>query len=305
LSLTGAETEEAMKIVQTDEIPLKRGLEYRGGTFHGRVMVEGAPGTLDNFQISFGQMGGDFNSPRHRHNFEQIRYQLEGVLDYGRDGKLTAGMVGYFPEAVYYGPQSQDPSIDCRTIVLQFGGASGSGYLSQAEVKAGMEELKAEGEFKDGVFRRRADVEGKRNMDGYQAIWEHANGRPMVYPKPRYPQPIFMDPTNYEWVPVAGASGVAEKLLGVFTERRSEAGFLRLDAGARYTARGKGVYVVIRGEGSVADQPIRSLTTVYLDAGESVTFTARSETELLHFGLPDLTGLRMPVHEHVPAEAAE
>jgi hypothetical protein len=294
-----------MKIVQTDEIPLKRGLEHRGGIFHGRIMVEGAPGALDNFQLSFGQMGGDFNSPRHRHNFEQIRYQLEGVLDYGRDGKLVAGMVGYFPEAVYYGPQSQDPSIPCKTIVLQFGGASGSGYLSQAEVQKGMQALKQEGEFKDGVFRRRSDVEGKRNMDGYQAIWEHANERPMVYPKPRYPQPIFMDPNNYEWVPVAGAPGVSEKLLGVFTERRSESSFLRLDAGASFTGRGKGVYVVTRGTGTVGDQPMRALTTIYLDAGETVTFTASEPTELLHFGLPDLAGLRMPVYDQVPAEAAE
>jgi hypothetical protein len=294
-----------MKIVQTDEIPLKRGLEHRGGTFHGRIVVEGEPGALDNFQLSYGQMGGDFNSPRHRHNFEQIRYQLEGVLDYGRDGKLVAGMVGYFPEAVYYGPQSQDPGINCKTIVLQFGGASGSGYLSQAEVKAGMEELRGEGEFKDGVFRRRADVEGKRNMDGYQAIWEHVNERPMVYPKPRYPQPIFMDPANYEWVPVEGQRGVSEKLLGVFTERRSEASLFRLEAGASFTARGKGVYVVTRGGGSVADQPLRALTTVYLEPGETVTFTAREATELLHFGLPNLAGVRMPVHDQVPAEAAE
>jgi hypothetical protein len=249
-----------MKIVQTDEIPLRRGLEHRGGTFHGRIMVEGEPGALDNFQLSFGQMGGDFNSPRHRHNFEQIRYQLEGMLDYGRDGKLVAGMVGYFPEAVYYGPQSQDPAIACKTIVLQFGGASGSGYLSRAEVHAGMQALEAEGEFKDGVFRRRADVAGKRNLDGYQAIWEHVNGRPMAYPKPRYPQPIFMDPSNYDWVPVEGAPGVFEKLLGVFTERRSEAGFVRLEAGASFTARGKGVYVVTRGAGSVEGAPIRALT---------------------------------------------
>jgi hypothetical protein len=294
-----------MKIVQTDEIPLKRALEHRGGIFHGRVMVEGAPGALDNFQLSFGQMGGDFNSPRHRHNFEQIRYQLEGVLDYGRDGKLVAGMVGYFPEAVYYGPQSQDPNIACKTIVLQFGGASGSGYLSQAEVKAGMEELKSEGEFKDGIFRRRADVEGKRNMDGYQAIWERANGRAMVYPKPRYPQPIFMDPTNYEWVPVDGQSGVHEKLLGVFTERRSEASFFHIDANARFTAQGKGVYVVTRGAGTVGDKPLRALTTVYLEAGETVTFTATEPTELLHFGLPNLAGVRMPAYDQVPAEAAE
>ena len=239
-----------MKIVQTDEIPLKRALEHRGGIFHGRVMVEGTPGELDNFQISYGQMGGDFNSPRHRHNFEQIRYQLEGVLDYGRDGKLVQGMVGYFPEGVYYGPQSQDPSINCKTIVLQFGGASGSGYLSQAEVKAGMEELKSEGEFKDGVFRRRADVEGKRNLDGYQAIWEHVNDRPMIYPKARYPQPIFMDPATYDWVPVEGAPGVSEKLLGVFTERRSEVGQVWIEAGASYTAGGKGIYLVVRGAGT-------------------------------------------------------
>jgi hypothetical protein len=294
-----------MQIVQTDEIPLKRGLEHRGGIFHGRIMVEGTPGTLDNFQVSFGQMGGDFNSPRHRHNFEQIRYQLEGVLDYGRDGKLVQGMVGYFPEAVYYGPQSQDPSISCKTIVLQFGGASGSGYLSQAEVKAGMEELKAEGEFRDGIFRRRADVEGKRNMDGYQAIWERVNGRQMVYPKPRYPQPIFMDPANYEWVPVEGSPGVAEKLLGVFTERRSETSLLRIDAGASYTARGKGIYVVVRGGGSVGGKEMRTLTTVYLERGETATFEAREPTELLHFGLPDLNGVRMPEHDRMPAEAAE
>ena len=294
-----------MKIVQTDEIPLKRALEYRGGIFHGRVMVEGTPGALDNFQLSFGQMGGDFNSPRHRHNFEQIRYQLEGVLDYGRDGKLVQGMVGYFPEGVYYGPQSQDPNINCRTIVLQFGGASGSGYLSQAEVKAGMEELKAFGEFKDGVFRRRDGVEGKRNLDGYQVIWEHVNERPMAYPKPRYPQPIFMHPETYDWVPIEGAPGVSEKLLGVFTERRSEGGLIKLEAGAVYTARGKGVYVVVRGAGTVGDRTMRALTTSYLDPGETVTFAAREATELLHFGLPNLAGVRMPVHDQVPAEAAE
>jgi hypothetical protein len=127
----------------------------------------------------------------------------------------------------------------------------------------------------------------------------------MAYPKPRYPQPIFMDPANYEWVPVAGSPGVSEKPLGVFTERRSEAGFVRLDAGARFTAAGKGVYVVTRGSGSVNGQTLRALTTIYVDAGETVTFAAQEETELLHFGLPNLAGLRMPSHEQVHVEAAE
>jgi hypothetical protein len=127
----------------------------------------------------------------------------------------------------------------------------------------------------------------------------------MAYPKPRYPQPIFMDPANYEWVPVEGSPGVSEKPLGVFTERRSEAGFVRLVSGARFAARGKGVYVVTRGSGSVDGQPLRALTTIYVDAGETVAFAAQEETELLHFGLPNLAGLRMPEHEQVHVEAAE
>jgi hypothetical protein len=127
----------------------------------------------------------------------------------------------------------------------------------------------------------------------------------MVYPKPRYPQPIFMDPANYEWVPVEGAPGVAEKLLGVFTERRSEAGLVKLDAGASYVARGKGVYVVTRGAGVVGGEPLRPLTTLYLGPGETATVTAREETELLHFGLPNLAGLREPLQAAARSRSAE
>jgi hypothetical protein len=98
---------------------------------------------------------------------------------------------------------------------------------------------------------------------------------------------------------------VCEKPLGVFTERRSEAGFFKLDAGASFTARGKGVYVVTRGAGTAGGEPLRALTTVYVDAGETVTFSGQEDIELLHFGLPNLAGLRMPAHEQVHVEAAE
>ena len=50
---------------------------------------------------------------------------------------------------------------------------------------------------------------------------------------------------------------------------------------------------------------LRALTTIYVDAGETVTFAAQEATELLHFGLPKLAGLRMPSHEQVHVEAAE
>src|SRR5207302_5332738 len=171
-------------------------------------------------------------------NFEQIRFQLAGISDYGRTGKLTEGMVGYYPEGVAYGPQTQKSGESAATVTLQFGGASGNGYLSRDDVKAGMDALKQFGEFKDGVFFRRDGKPGKRNMDAYQAIWEHVNQRPMVYPKPRYATPILMEPAHYEWVPVEGARGAFEKLLGVFTERRNEMGFIKIEAGAAYPAKG-------------------------------------------------------------------
>ena len=280
-----------MKIVQGDELQWERGLEYRGGIFHFKRLLEGETTGIDNFQLSLGRPGGGFYSPRHHHNFEQVRFQLEGELDFARDGKMKAGMVGYFPEGMFYGPQSQEPDSTPLTIVLQMGGASGSGYLSRKEVKAGMDALSSEGEFKDGVFRRRQDIPGKRNVDGYQAIWEYVNKRPMVYPKPRYSRPFMMNPAHYEWLPVEGAPGLSEKFLGTFTERRSTARMVRLDPGASFEAQGRSLYFVIDGQGTVGSDVLQRFTTTYLAKGERVRFAATAPVEMLHLGMPDLTGL--------------
>jgi hypothetical protein len=292
-----------MKIVQGDELDWVRGLEHRGGTFHFRNLMEGEPGTIDNFQLSMGRNDKDFVSPRHRHNFDQIRVQVEGDLDFARDGKMTVGMVGFFPEGAHYGPQTSTSTA--MTYVLQFGGASGSGYLSRKEVKAGMDELRKYGTFEAGVYRRNEDVPGKRNMDGYEAIWSHVNGRDLQYPKPRYPGPIMMDRESFTWVPAPGHPGVSEKVLGVFTERRAEAGFLKLEAGSSYTGVGRSIYVTLSGQGRVADQPLRPVTTVFLDHGEHTPFTAEEATELLHLGLPDLRDLAARPDAYTPAVAAE
>ena len=63
-----------------------------------------------------------------------------------------------------------------------------------------MDELRKSGTFEAGVYRRNEGEPGKRNMDGFQAIWEHVNGRPLQFPKPRYAQPIMMDQAHYDWV---------------------------------------------------------------------------------------------------------
>ncbi len=291
-----------MKIVHVDEVPLLRGLEHRGGTFHSRTLVEGQPGTPGNFKFSLSWLGTDYSGPRHRHNFDQFRYMIEGESDYG-DGSLGPGMLGYYPEGVAYGPQVNKTPI--MGAVLQFGGASGSGYLLPKEVKAGMEELKAFGEFKDGIFHRREGVPGKRNMDGYQAIWEHVHGREMVYPKGRYDAPIFMDTANFAWAPVKGAPGVSEKLLGVWTERRAGAGLIKLEADARYEASGRGIYLVLSGRGACEGKNLFRYTTVFLERGETAHLQAQETTELLHYGLPDLADMNASADAAATAQAAE
>jgi hypothetical protein len=192
-------------------------------------------------------------------------------------------------------------------LVLQFGGASGSGYIGRDEQAALTAELRNLGEFKDGVFRRNDDVPGKRNLDGFQAIWEHAKQRPLTYPKPRYDAPVFMDPDNYDWLPVGETtetSGVMAKTLGVFTECQTMIRFLKLDAGAVYHAPGaRDVYFVLSGAGVANGEPWRHGTTIFVESGEDLRLEATSETEILHLRLPNLAPLK--AREDAALRAAE
>ena len=114
-----------MKIVQAEDVERRRGLEHRGGTFFSRTLVTGEPGSPGNFKLSISENGTDHHGPRHRHNFEQFRYMISGLADFSHDGKLKPGVLGYFPEGVFYGPQTNLENT--LLVVLQFGGASGSG----------------------------------------------------------------------------------------------------------------------------------------------------------------------------------
>lgn len=289
-----------MKVVQGDTLSEDARSSHRGGTVSYVRLLDGEPNTLDGYSLIVARTPGRF-SPRHRHNFEQFRLQLEGVADYGRTGKLKPGMIGYFPEGVHYGPQTQGE--DLAMLVLQCGGASGGGYLGREGEMTYAQELKAFGEFKDGVFRRKDGAPGKKNLDGYQAIWEHKNGRPMEYPKPRYNRPVFMDPENLNWTPVEGADGVSEKFLGVFTECRTRAAVVRIETGATFTTGGRrSIFLVRDGAGEVEGQPYRTFTTVFTEKGETAAFRAGTATTLLSVDLPDLSLLRSGEAE--PAAAA-
>ena len=66
-----------MKIVQGDQLEWVRGLEYCGGTFHFRNLMEGTSGAIDNFQqvtrrqeTSGSEISNTLTTPcgRHRHS---------------------------------------------------------------------------------------------------------------------------------------------------------------------------------------------------------------------------------------------
>lgn len=204
----------------------------RDGKLDQKFLLLGDDDSPNNYLLNVGLTGsGGWGTPRHRHNFDQIRYVLQGKYPASPHKIMGEGSVAYFPESVHYGPQDRPEGLEM--MVIQFGGASGSGFLSTPQREAANEALKAKGEFKNGIFTWIDEKGQKHNVDGATACYEEATGKKLVLAKPRYDDVIMMDPDAYEWNK-ASAHGVSTKLLGTFTERNINIGFIKLDAGAAY-----------------------------------------------------------------------
>jgi hypothetical protein len=223
-----------MRVSKAAETGSEKVGSMREGVLDQKHLLFGEDGSPNNYDLNMGLTGsGGWRTPRHRHNFDQIRYVIKGTLPYTETDVLEEGWVGYFPESVHYGPQERSEGL--RTMVLQCGGASGAGYLSVAQREAVNTELAKTGEFKKGLYHY-TDANGvPQTQDGSQAIFERAMGHKLEFATPRYTDVIAMNPAAYDWLP-QGDPGVWEKWLGSFTERNLRIGLLRLDAGAVYQA---------------------------------------------------------------------
>ncbi|HUB97763.1 MAG TPA: hypothetical protein VL993_17705 [Stellaceae bacterium] len=204
----------------------------------GRIVAKTFPldtgrlGVRMDFTWTF--LSKDYGTPRHRHNFDQIRYVLDGEFSAGT-GEINAGQCAYFPEGVYYGPQHQD--ADCLALILQFPGPSGAPYCTHQELDAARRELiAAGGRFKDGVYTRDLPDGHRYNKDSHAACYEHLTGRALEFPEGRFRQPVIMLPEAYRWRPDARFAGVERKHLGTFAENRTGLGLVRLLPGTRIPA---------------------------------------------------------------------
>ena len=252
-------------ICDTNEMPFE---EVRRGRVHmirrKRLPLDtGIPGVTMEYSLSVVPDG--YFTPRHRHNFDQIRYTLSGIQSTGL-GDLAAGECGYFPEGSYYGPQKQEGECEC--LVLQFQGASGEHLLSNEEMNATYEKLiKAGGKFENGVYKGFKPDGSPKNKDSYEAIWEAHEGRELTFRRRATATPVMMLRKNYRFWPDRKHPGVETKHLGTFSEartgialpapraRRRDSGGAQEDAELRYctTARsamtagrwGRGAYMFV------------------------------------------------------------
>ncbi|VTU25755.1 hypothetical protein H4CHR_01657 [Variovorax sp. PBS-H4] len=273
------------QVLNLSDLEIIERVHARGGKFRYYPLLSGKDGTAGNFFLQLSYTYSDFDSPRHRHNFDQVRVQLEGDADFSRDGVMKPGMVGYFPEGVFYGPQSiPGESI---TLVLQFGGASRSGYLSEAEFQRGIAELKETGTFERGVYKVAKPEGGTRNQDAYEAVWEHMNQRELRYPESRYDKPVFMRPDAAAWIPDPTARGVARKHLGTYSEAHTRLSQLALDAGAELPVPPNTIVFVLQGSGSTASGHWQARSSLYSGDGPS-SMHAEHATQLIQIELPRL-----------------
>jgi len=226
-----------MNIAHAETTPWGPVRTLRGGKLTFKELLAGNDASPTNFSLVLADTDLSFKSPRHRHNFDQVRITLQGSTNYGPRQNIEVGDIAYFPEGVHYGPQDQElVGRSSLAMVIQFGGASGNGYMSQRQARQAQRELEAHGRFEDGVFKReRGDAGGRVNQDAYEALWEHTNGRRIEYPRPRLTEPVHFRAANIPWMSVEDQPGASTKELGRFSERGIGITCLRLDAGALYS----------------------------------------------------------------------
>ncbi len=286
------------------DIPAEeRKTNARGGRFVFQRILEGPSGSPANFYLQLARTFKDFDSPRHRHNFDQVRLQLEGSVDFASNGKMTPGMIGYFPEGTRYGPQTS--TDDALVLVLQCGGASGNGYMSEDQFQYGVNHLKEQGEFRNGAYFRTGPDGKAETKDGYQAVWEFVNGRELEYPEERYHTPIMIYPDHFRWLPMPGNPGVEARRLGVFTEAETRIAIYKLAAGAKLAADEDSIYFALSGSGRTGDG-LRwlPLSTIYLERGEQAEFIAEMAAELFQIGMPKIAARREPARPKADARAS-
>ncbi len=280
----------AVKIVDSTEMQWIVFSEHRGKSPDFKRLLYGDAEAPDNFHLFLVKVRDDYAAPTHRHNFDQIRFILEGSFGFGESEEDVqhAGSVGYFPEGTYYTQRGEGPSL---TLLLQIGAGGKQGYMPQEGFVESERDLRERGyEFNKGIVTYTDKSGREQTIDSHQAIWENWAKTKVKFSEPRYQRPVLMNPENYNWTTLRGAKGVELKRLGVFSEYELSAGFVRLAEGAEYRdyqdENAGSLYYVLEGAGALNGERWKPETAMQVEAGETGVFVAAEESLLFKIGLP-------------------
>jgi hypothetical protein len=256
------------------------------------LFVGGNPGERGNFCAFVGSSDHDTGyHPRHRHACDQVRVMIAGEAEFGPGLRMTEGMVGYFPAGTYYGPYEGSIFIGPDIMVCQFEGAHKATYipLNSNELREATKALSKTGELKHGVYTWIDDAGQKHNKDGYEAAVERVTGERLTYPKPRYAQPVIIDPRNFKWKKLA--LGVEVRELGTFSEGGVRLASIHIGAGASHKIAASPnqratLLTVVRGSGQGGGSALAVRDGIQLNPLEEIEVSTQGGVEIFLLGLP-------------------
>ncbi|HEY4020603.1 MAG TPA: hypothetical protein VGM75_18060 [Pseudonocardiaceae bacterium] len=186
--MTATTGSDLIVVCSLDDVDWQRIGKHRGPGLKMKSLAFRDDGRGNNLWLSLTELEDGWFSPRHRHNFDQIRYVLDGETGFtGWD--LHAGECSYFPAGVHYGPQEQHGSA--LLFTLQFPGAGGDHYLTPEELEQTVAVLRAENpQF--GKGGKGVDRQG-RDRDSYEIVWETHQGHPVRYPDSEFTSPVLFE----------------------------------------------------------------------------------------------------------------
>ena len=136
------------------------GKDFRGNLKDSQQLLIGEDDTPDNYRLGFSRQQGPFFSPRHKHNFDQIRMILGGGgMSYGPDQWIQPG------ELVYVRVTGRSPAGE--EIVR---GEPGESATMAAEAMAGLIQLIARYDDEAQPYRSRT---APRFVKTYPGDYDH------------------------------------------------------------------------------------------------------------------------------------
>jgi hypothetical protein len=267
-----------------------------GSILRQNLLADTAPDGLSFRLIRSQYQQGElaFETPRHHHTFQQVRWTEAGSVNYAPDQDIPEGSLAYFPRGAYYGPQRKDQGI---ALLLQYG--LGGEFLHRHHQRGHdaehvLNELRASGTFTGGQYiDTDPDTGRRRYRDAVQAIYDARSGGDVTIPPAGYETPILIHPAAFSYY--TAAQGLEIKPLGNFYDHPGPHGDLRIrlvrltdDATFVFTADRAQIAWTTADGLRIGGQSHPALTCLYSPRGEADSITGTGGVELVVLDMPRL-----------------